>query len=425
MNKTRFLFACSALALAAAGCNNPPAATPDAGRDAGGGTDTGTTDSGGGTDSGMEPDTGGGGNDAGMVTNDCAGYCSIVMANCSGTNAQYADAADCMAQCTDLAFPAGTPGATDGNSIACRIYHAGVAGGAGMATAHCPHAGPTGGGVCGTNTLRTDPTVESTSSSGYIRVDRMGMPAVATALIGPAIGPGGAILAGDPAAKDTYNDGSPMDDAAFTYAPGQLNVLATFHAVLDEQLISSGLHPCPMATTAPGAPYFPTGIPIPMCASQPIDGASAPPVATLIVPDTLRLDPSVDAGFPNGRRLADPVIDVTLGVLLLNTRPCAPHFSCLNHTDAASCTTAGVAEHCAWTPTGATTGVCLSDIAAMCEAHAGTTADACALTAGCEASTCGSGRCTAASLAGMALNPPANDVAFGTTFPYLAPPHTP
>jgi len=45
---------------------------------------------------------------------------------------------------------AGYPGDAAGNTVQCRIYHAGVAGldittNAGV---HCPHAGPTGGGVC-------------------------------------------------------------------------------------------------------------------------------------------------------------------------------------------------------------------------------------------------------------------------------------
>ena len=40
--------------------------------------------------------------------------------------------------------------------------------------------------------------------------------------------------------------------------------------------------------------------------------------APLVVPDTLKIDTSADAGFPNGRTLTDPVIDVTLAVVLLD-----------------------------------------------------------------------------------------------------------
>ncbi len=35
------------------------------------------------------------------------------------------------------------------------------------------------------------------------------------------------------------------------------------------------------------------------------------------MPDTLKIDTSLPAGFPNGRLLPDPVMDVTLAVVLL------------------------------------------------------------------------------------------------------------
>ena len=38
-------------------------------------------------------------------------------------------------------------GDTTGNTIGCRLYHAGAA--AADPVLHCPHAGPTGGNVCG------------------------------------------------------------------------------------------------------------------------------------------------------------------------------------------------------------------------------------------------------------------------------------
>lgn len=47
----------------------------------------------------------------------------------------------------------------------------------------------------------------------------------------------------------------------------------------------------------------------------------APPgtrVLDLIVPDTLTIYPDLTIGFPNGRLLSDPVIDITLGVALLD-----------------------------------------------------------------------------------------------------------
>ena len=74
----------------------------------------------------------------------------------------------------------------------------------------------------------------------------------------------------------------------------------------------------------------------------------------LVVPDTLKIDLEDTAGFPNGRLLTDPVIDVTLAVVLLD----------------------------------------LSDP-----------------------------NQDATSLAGIPLNPGANDVAFDDAFPYLAAPN--
>ena len=55
-----------------------------------------------------------------------------------------------MSACQNkLAWPAGSEGA--GNTLSCRIKHAGLAAGSPTnATTHCPHAGPTGAGVCGT-----------------------------------------------------------------------------------------------------------------------------------------------------------------------------------------------------------------------------------------------------------------------------------
>ncbi|MCZ4341759.1 DUF4331 family protein [Sphingomonadaceae bacterium G21617-S1] len=43
-------------------------------------------------------------------------------------------------------------------------------------------------------------------------------------------------------------------------------------------------------------------------------------VADLVVPDSILVDFNQPAGFPNGRRLEDPVIDVTLAALFLDLR---------------------------------------------------------------------------------------------------------
>jgi hypothetical protein len=43
-------------------------------------------------------------------------------------------------------------------------------------------------------------------------------------------------------------------------------------------------------------------------------------VAQLVVPDVLQLDMNQPSGFPNGRKLLDPVVDVTLAVLFLDLK---------------------------------------------------------------------------------------------------------
>jgi hypothetical protein len=125
----------------------------------------------------------------------------------------------------------------------------------------------------------------------YNRVDRSGMPAIATALI---------------ASKDSYNQSNPTDDIAGTFVPEILDSLTGLHNALDSQLVGLELTPCTVVGDGTGS-----------CA------ATAVP---LIIPDTIKVDTSASAGFPNGRLLSDPVVDVTLAVALLElTGDPAPH----------------------------------------------------------------------------------------------------
>ena len=75
----------------------------------------------------------------------CASYCKKITEHCLMENGQYTTEETCLASCP--AFPAGVPGAENGNSLGCRTYHAGVA--AMDPVTHCAHAGPGGDGVCG------------------------------------------------------------------------------------------------------------------------------------------------------------------------------------------------------------------------------------------------------------------------------------
>jgi hypothetical protein len=93
--------------------------------------------------------TGGAGGSA-VVPQDCTGYCDEIMANCAPSSpyAQYTDVAHCMATCATFTSK-GMASDTAGNTLGCRIYHAGAPAKADPAT-HCQHAGPSGAGVCGT-----------------------------------------------------------------------------------------------------------------------------------------------------------------------------------------------------------------------------------------------------------------------------------
>ena len=82
----------------------------------------------------------------------CGKYCTLVMSNCAGEQAQYASTDECLAFCThlppDTAPPTTTSTSRSAPSLACRQYWA-------DSPAHtdprssCLAAGPFGGNVCG------------------------------------------------------------------------------------------------------------------------------------------------------------------------------------------------------------------------------------------------------------------------------------
>jgi len=142
-------------------------------------------------------------------------------------------------------------------------------------------------------TTTTDPTTGETETTGgdpfvfdetpadqLTKVDRMGMPAINTAVI---------------TSKDDYNAASPADDANGDFVAEIVANIEGFHMALDGELMGAGLTPCPtMECVEVAAPF--------------------------VVPDTLKIDLAGTAGFPNGRKLADPVMDVTLALVLLDIK---------------------------------------------------------------------------------------------------------
>ncbi|MET0180350.1 MAG: DUF4331 family protein [Novosphingobium sp.] len=86
--------------------------------------------------------------------------------------------------------------------------------------------------------------------------------------------------------------------------------------------------PSPTTTAPTPSPTAPTPSPTPTptsasrnvsaCINQVLPNTNGRMVASLAVPDTLKLDFTVPNGFPNGRRFDDPVVDITLAALLLD-----------------------------------------------------------------------------------------------------------
>jgi hypothetical protein len=108
------------------------------------------------------------------------------------------------------------------------------------------------------------------------QVDRMGNPAVNTALIPAAL-------------KDSFNFGNPHDDAK------------DFAAVILKQILGldQKFGTCPPTATSAAA-----------C------NPNVPLLASVAVPDILRFASSLPDGFPNGRRPADRTTDVLISLIL-------------------------------------------------------------------------------------------------------------
>jgi hypothetical protein len=174
-----------------------------------------------------------------------------------------------------------------------------------------------------------DPT--PSDSPLYVRVDRTGAPAVATALLSKATtvtvtGVGGGVLNPATAAnnfndqRDQFNRGDPVNDArdfaGVLVAGPQSNSLRNIHFKIANELRSLGLTPC---STTPNAATA-AEVNVDTCVAQ---------AAPVIVPDVITFDFAAPQGFPNGRTYDDPVADRLLAAALLKISPTgatpAPH----------------------------------------------------------------------------------------------------
>ncbi len=123
-----------------------------------------------------------------------------------------------------------------------------------------------------------------------LQVDRMGRPAIATVFIPNNPIPPDRVSDGKSSLKSTYNHSDPVNDQA-NFRGEVVDTLQFLFSLNDP---ATGL----------GGTDDPSD-----------DAAKISGLADFLLPDILTLDTSSSAGFPNGRRLDDDVIDTELGLV--------------------------------------------------------------------------------------------------------------
>ena len=167
---------------------------------------------------------------------------------------------------------------------------------------------PTTGGTDGTTdpgtgtnptSSTTDPTTGGDNGfvfaddpyEAYTQIDRHGAVEAGTAGIRAKEGLG-FNDGSDISIRDDYNASNPVEDIAQKWVPEIGASVTFFHDAFDDDLMTFGLVPATVAETV----------------------MQAGPV---IIPDTIKYDPSMPTSYPNGRKLEDPVVDITLAAVLL------------------------------------------------------------------------------------------------------------
>lgn len=153
-------------------------------------------------------------------------------------------------------------------------------------------------------TTTVDPTTTTGDVDGFVfaddpydaytQNDRHGAVEAGTAGIGAKEGLG--LMPGqDVSIRDGYNKSNPVEDAASKWIPEIAKSVMFFHAALDDDLMTAKLTPATFDQSV----------------------AQAGPV---IVPDTIKYDPAMPTAYPNGRKLEDQVVDITLAAVLLDLK---------------------------------------------------------------------------------------------------------
>ena len=125
----------------------------------------------------------------------------------------------------------------------------------------------------------------------YIQIDRHGAVEAGTAGILASQGLG-FNMGSDIKLRDAYNASNPEEDFAGIWVPEIVKSIMFFHGALDDDLVALKLVPATVDDTV----------------------AQAGPV---IIPDTIKYDPTKPAAYPNGRKLEDQVVDLTLAAVLI------------------------------------------------------------------------------------------------------------
>jgi len=157
----------------------------------------------------------------------------------------------------------------------------------------CGDTSSSGGGDQGGGTSG-DPYVFATDDyTAYTQIDRHAAVEAGTVGISATSGLGMAPIRND------YNASNPEEDAAGMWIDEITQSVTDLHTVLDPDLVTLGLTPATLQEAL----------------------AQAGPV---IVPDTIKYDPDLPTAYPNGRKLTDQVVDITLAAVLLKLGPTQP-----------------------------------------------------------------------------------------------------
>lgn len=150
------------------------------------------------------------------------------------------------------------------------------------------------GDVAGDADLADEPDLDPTAfvfatdpPSAYDRVDRAGMPLVATIGI---------------SSQDAYNQADPSDDEGGEFLSELGDNFEALLVTLQDDLVD--VDSCADFAESPADPEF-----LVDCLAQ---------LVPYLVPDAIGLDTTEPTSFPNGRTLADPAVDITLALLTLD-----------------------------------------------------------------------------------------------------------